>query len=217
MIRTVNVIGATGLVGRELVRQLTGMPEIGLVKVFTRRTTGFQHEKLEEYLVDFEKPDSWTNHISGDVMFSTMGTTLKQAGSKSAQYRVDYTYQYETAAAAAKNGVPAFILVSSAGAYEKSMVFYSRIKGKLDQDVRQLGFSKCAVLRPSILSGEREKTRPAEKLANFMMQAISRIVFTRYRPIPAGTVAAAMIRIALNDSLKGDIIVELDEIFRLAK
>jgi len=217
MAKTVNVIGATGLVGRELVRQLTGMPEIGRIKVFARRRTGFQHEKLEEYLVYFDKPDSWSHNLTGDVLFSTMGTTLKQAGSKAAQYRVDYTYQYETAASAAKNGVPVFILVSSAGANEKSMVFYSRIKGKLDQDVRKLGFRKCAVLRPSILAGEREKIRPAEKLANSVMQVFSRFVFTRYRPIPANTVAAAMIRIALDDSSKGDITAELDEIFHLAQ
>lgn len=217
MIKTVNVIGATGLVGRELVRQLTGIPEVGRIKVFGRRTTGFQHEKLEEFLVDFDNPETWTDNLTGDVLFSTMGTTLKQAGSKAAQYRVDYTYQYETAAAAAKNGVPELILVSSAGANEKSMVFYSRIKGKLDQDVRKLGFRKCVILRPSILAGEREKARPAEKLANSVMEAISRLVFRRYRPIPAETVAAAMIRMALDDSLKGDITAELDEIFHLAK
>lgn len=116
-----------------------------------------------------------------------------------------------------KNGIPVFVLVSSAGANEKSMIFYSRIKGKLDQDVRHLGFRKCAVLRPSILAGEREKTRPAEKLANSMMQVISRFVFTRYRPIPAKTVAAAMIRIAMDDTMKGDFTAELDEIFRLAQ
>lgn len=217
MNKTVNVIGATGLVGKELVRQLTEIPETGRIKVFSRRKTGLHHEKLEEYLVDFDKPESWSDKLTGDVLFSAMGTTLKQAGSKAAQFRVDYTYQYETAAAAARNGIPALILVSSAGADEKSMIFYPRIKGKLDQDVRKLGFSKCAVLRPSILAGDREITRPAEKLAHSVMQAISRFIFTRYRPIPAATVAAAMIRISMDDTVKGDITAELDEIFRLAQ
>ena len=114
--KTAIVIGATGLVGSALTSQLLEHPEFSGVKVFVRRSTHLSHQKLREHIVDFDKIDDWKHLLQGDVLFSAMGTTLNKAGSKAAQYRIDYTYQYNVAAAAASNGVPAYVLISSAGA-----------------------------------------------------------------------------------------------------
>ena len=92
---TAIVIGATGLVGSELVQQLLDDERFSLVKIFVRRSFGKQHPKLEEHIIDFDKIHEWGHLVSGDVLFSALGTTLKQAGGKEAQYRIDYNYQYD--------------------------------------------------------------------------------------------------------------------------
>lgn len=213
---TVNVIGATGLTGRELVRQLLEVREVSKIRIFSRRKSGFNDPKIEELLTDFESRESWEPLVTGDVLFSCLGTTLRQAGSKTAQYKVDYTYQYRFAQAAAANGVASYALVSSAGADSRSLLFYSRIKGELDEAVGQLPFGKCIILRPSILDGEREKKRPAEHISNHMMKLVTRYIFRKYRPIPGAVVARAMIRTVLDARITGYRIYTLDEVFGAA-
>lgn len=133
------VIGSTGLVGKQLIEQLLEDARFDRVGSFVRRPSGRTHPKLDEHVVDFRAPDAWASQVTGDVLFSALGTTLKQAGSKEAQYEVDYTFQFRTAQAAAKNGVKEYVLVSSASASASSMVFYSRIKGELERDTQKLG------------------------------------------------------------------------------
>ena len=103
MKKTAILIGATGLVGSQLLWQLLKNPEYETLKVLHRRSTGISHPKLEEHIIDFEHPENWREKVSGQVLFSSLGTTIKKAGSRDAQYRIDFTYQYETARAAAEN------------------------------------------------------------------------------------------------------------------
>lgn len=121
--RTALVIGATGLVGNQLVEQLLANDQFSAVVIFVRRTTGLQHNKLREHIISFEQPESWDHLVKGDVLFSALGTTLKQAGSKETQFKVDFTYQYQFAEVAATNGIATYVLVSSAGANEKASFF----------------------------------------------------------------------------------------------
>ena len=217
MNRTVNVIGASGLVGRRLVEQLLSEPAVGTIRIFTRRSTGFEHPRIEEHVIDFENVESWKNLVRGDVLYSTLGTTLRQAGSKEAQYKVDFTYQYQFARAAAANGVRAYVLVSSAGADPESMIFYSRMKGELDAAVERMPFEHCTILRPSILEGERERTRPAERIAGHIMKFVTRYIFKKYRPISGDVVARAMINASLHTWVSGIQVFTLGAIFELAR
>jgi uncharacterized protein YbjT (DUF2867 family) len=216
MSKTVNVIGATGMVGRELVTQLLQNEEVGKVRIFVRREFNSRHPKIEQHLVDFDNDASWKQFLVGDILFSTMGTTLKQAGSKANQYKVDYTCQYRFAEEASMAGIPVYVLVSSAGASSKSLLFYSRIKGELDDAVQKLPFHKVIILRPSILDGIREKRRPFEEKSIRAMRVISRFLFKKFRPIPAATVAKAMIRGALGEAEVNSSIVNPEEVFKLA-
>jgi uncharacterized protein YbjT (DUF2867 family) len=208
-----NVIGASGLVGQQLVAQLLGHPEFEKVRSFVRRPSGISHSKLEEIQIDFDQPESWKQMVQGDVLFSTMGTTIKTAKTKENQYRVDFTYQHEFAKAAAGNGVVAYVLVSSMGADSKSSIFYSRIKGELEEAVSKLNFRKCIIVRPSILDSDRKEKRAGEKIGLVISRFVTKFVLKKYKPTPVDVLAAKMIGLSL-DQKEGFRIVEGLEIFK---
>ncbi|HPJ79115.1 MAG TPA: NAD(P)H-binding protein [Prolixibacteraceae bacterium] len=214
--KEVNIVGATGMVGREVTRQLLEDPGIDKVRIFVRRKSGLSHPRLEEHIVDFDHPENWGALVTGDALFSALGTTLKQAGSKEAQYRVDFTHNYQFAEAAARNGVATYVLVSAAGANARSLIFYSRIKGELDEQVQKLPFRHIHILRPSILTGQREVRRPAEEWSATFMEKIGRVMFRSYRPISAATVARAMINAALLINVPRISVFKPGELFNLA-
>lgn len=209
------IIGATGLVGEQLVKQLLSRSEFSEVVVFGRRETGLEHPKLREETVNFNQVENWASKVKGDVLFSCLGTTIKKAGSQENQFKIDYTFQFVTAEAAARNKVAHYVLVSSSGANANSPIFYSRMKGQLEEAVLQLPFRKITILRPSLLLGERKEKRGGEAFAQKVMPAITRYVFRKYRPIPAATVARAMLQAAIHPTPK--IVFGLDEIFELAQ
>ncbi|GAB2788008.1 uncharacterized protein YbjT (DUF2867 family) [Hymenobacter luteus] len=198
---TALLIGATGLVGDHLLRQLLLDERFDRLKVFVRRPTGYQSHKLEEHVVNFDQPQAWSEDLTGDVLFSTLGTTLRQAGSQEAQYKVDYTYQYRTAQAAAANGVSSFVLVSSAGADADSFVFYNRMKGELERDIKRLPFRRIRILQPGVLAGGRQQVRLGEKIGLVLASVVGAVPPLRgYRPIHARVVAQAMINAALDEA-----------------
>ena len=104
------VIGATGAVGKELVKVLLSRPDYETVITFTRRPLGIDSPKLESHVIDFDRTDTWEDLVRGDVLFSALGTSLKQAGSKEAQYKIDHDYQLSFARAARAKGVSHFVL-----------------------------------------------------------------------------------------------------------
>lgn len=217
--KTAIVIGATGLIGNLLVNKLLNDDRYKSVKVFSRRSTGINHPKLEEHLVDFDEMDQWKNQISGDELFSAMGTTIRKAKSTSIQYKVDVTYQYEFAKAASENGVKNYFLVSSSGANAKSKLFYLKIKGELDEKVKSLPFEKIRIFRPSLLLGDRPQKRFGEKAAEIILKIIVPVLpfLKNQRPIEGEKVANAMIGSANLDDKERIRIFELDEIFKLAE
>jgi uncharacterized protein YbjT (DUF2867 family) len=210
---TALLIGASGLVGSQLLSQLCEDARFGKVIAFGRRALDRAHPKLEARVIDFAAPESWSSLVKGDVAFSSLGTTSSQAGSQEAQKKVDYDYQFAFAQAAAKNGVPAYVLISAASANAGSRMFYSRIKGELDRDVQALGFERVRILRPSLLGGDRKQARTGEKIGSALLGAVNALGIARkYREINADVVARAMINAAL-DPEKGTRIFTLDEVF----
>ena len=215
--KTAIIIGATGLVGSELVKLLLEDSRYGKVLVFGRRSLEIDHAKLEEKLIDFDAPDEWKHLVKGDVFFSTLGTTMKKAGSPSAQYKVDYYYQYIFAEAAANNKVPVYALVSAPGASPESVMFYTRMKGTLERDVKKLDFESIHFIRPGLLHGDRDENRKGEKGAYYILKAVNTVgLFRGYRPIDGQTVGKAMIHAAESRD-NGVKIYELKEVFKLAE
>jgi uncharacterized protein YbjT (DUF2867 family) len=194
---TALVIGATGLVGNELVHLLLADDRFGEVLVFARRTTGITNPKLHEFLIDFNDSKSWSHLVVGDVLFSALGTTLKKAGSKEAQYQIDYQYQYDFAKAAAGNHVPVYVLVSSAMASVHSRIFYTRMKGELERDIRLLPFQYIHIMQPGMLEGNRKEKRPGEKIGLALLKFINKLgIALQQKPVPASVVAKAMINVS---------------------
>lgn len=211
------VLGATGLVGKALVEQLLSDSEFSEVRVFVRKSTEIHDPKLSEIFIDFDAPDKWKNLVFGDVLFSAFGTTLKKAGSKKNQYKIDYTYQFQMAKAAAQNNVKSYVLVSAAGASDKSSLFYSRMKGELDRAVQHLGFHSVSLIKPSVLEGLRTDARMGERVAIAVGNLFIRVpIIKKYRPIKDTIVAKAMVnayKSSKNTSLN---IYELEDVFKLA-
>lgn len=204
------VLGATGAVGRDLVALLLADPAFDSVEVFVRREPGVSSPKLVTHVVDFDRPDNWQQLVRGDVAFSCLGTTLKAAGSQAAQYKVDYTYQYNFAKAAARNGVPAYLLVSSAHADAHSRLFYPRLKGSLDDAVRQLPFAHLCIVRPPALV-RKGTDRLSERLSLPFLRFLNRLgLFKSQAPMDTLTVAKAMVRLAKQPA--GHTVVEAQEL-----
>ena len=214
--KTAIVIGATGLVGSELLNLLLEDDRFAAVHIFVRRSTGRTHGKLKEHVISFDDIAAWEPLVKGDVLFSALGTTLKKAGSKEGQFKVDYAYQLHFARAAAKNGVGSYVLVSSAGASTKSRIFYTRMKGELEAEVKKLSFNQIHILQPGILQGERRESRPGEKAGVAVMSVLQYLPgLKKYKPIPAATVAKAMIRCFFDKQGKMHV-YSLDQVFQRA-
>jgi uncharacterized protein YbjT (DUF2867 family) len=156
------LVGATGGVGGMLMALLLDEPRCRKLVVLTRRPLGHTHEKLEERVVDFERPETWGS-LRGEVLFSALGTTLRAAGSEAAQYKVDHDYQVGVAALAART-VPTYVLVSSNTANTRSPTFYGRMKGEVERDVSELPFKKICILRPGALEGNQTEERASDPL-----------------------------------------------------
>lgn len=186
------VIGATGAVGRDLLDVLVRDPRYEQVLAFARRDPGMKAANLRFYRVDFERPEEWREMVRGDVLFSALGTSKKQAGSKEAQYHVDYDYQVGFARIARENGVPRMVLVSSVGANPSSRWFYLRLKGQIEEDIAALHFDGLTILQPPSLIRKHAK-RLLEVLSVKFISLLNLVGFARsMAPISTETVASCM-------------------------
>jgi len=190
------ILGATGAVGRDLTSLLLSDDAFEEVDIFVRRNPDMSHPKLHVHIVDFDHFEEWSHLIVGDVAFLCMGTTLKSAGSKEAQYLVDFTYQYSFADFASRNGVPGFVLVSSTGADDRSRFFYMNMKGKLETEVSKLPFRSISILQPPALI-RKDTDRLSERLSLPVIKFFNHIgLFLSQKPMPTSTVAKAMATVA---------------------
>ncbi len=187
------IIGATGATGKDLVQQLLSDQEYDEVLTFTRKPLDFTHEKLINHVVDFNQPDQWKDKIVGDVAYSCLGTTLKDAGSKEAQRKIDFDFQYQFAQNARENNVDDYILVSAYGANPNSKIFYSKMKGELEEAVKNLHFTKLTIFKPGML--ERKNTeRSGEVLGGKIIRFANHLgLFKSQKPLDTSILAKAMI------------------------
>jgi len=187
------IIGGTGATGREVVLQLLADPRVENVTVLVRKPFFSEDAKLSEIVVDFKQLENYADLIEGDVAISTLGTTRKIAGSKQAQWHVDYDYQLKFAALAKQRNINTFILLSAYKANSHSNLFYSRMKGQLEDDIKQVGFARLIILKPSLIE-RPNSVRGNEKMAFSVLNFFNKIgLFKSYSPISTINLAKVII------------------------
>jgi len=195
--KTAIVLGATGLIGQNLILKLAQQSHIKKVIAVTRRAVEYSHSKIENQVVDFSLLEQYSQTFAGDILFSCLGTTKKQAGSTAAQRIIDVDYQLTAAQLAANNGVHEYFLVSSSGANPNSKNAYLQMKGELEEKIMSLGFKRICIFQPSLLLGERNHFRMGEKLGSWVLPTLCKLpILKRYRPIYGAQVAAKMCEVS---------------------
>lgn len=207
------IIGATGATGKDLANNLVQDPAYTEIVLFVRRPGRSAHPKLVEILTDFDKLEEVAGSIQGDIWFSCLGTTLKAAGSKDKQRHIDYEIPLKFVEIAKRNGVPAGVLLSAYGASATSSMFYSKIKGELEEAIAKLSFSKLIIFKPGILI-RKDSDRAGERIMIGLLKFLNSVgLIRKFRPLPTFTLAEKLAKapkvlpdgmhvIALNDIFK---------------
>ncbi len=191
------LLGATGLVGREVLRQALADPRVTRIVAPTRRALAERHPKLENPIVDFDALPAEASWWGCDGAICALGTTMKRAGSREAFRKVDQDYVLAGATLAKRHGVKAFALVSALGANPNARIFYPRVKGEVEQAVAALGFASLTILRPTFIGGERAERRVAERAFLTVLGALNPILPRSMKLNPAPVIARRLIEAAI--------------------
>ena len=202
--RSALVVGATGLVGSTLVKLLCESEEYVAVNVISRRQLDYSHPKLVVKLREFDQIAEQDIEFAHEV-FCCLGTTIKKAGSRPAFEKVDFEYPMTIAALAKNRGIGHYIVISAMGANEKALAYYSRVKGKLEAELIKMDFPQLSIVRPSLITGERNEYRFGETIGAKTLDIIKPLLIgplKKIRSIPAQQIALAMKVMALHGEKK---------------
>ena len=205
--RSVLLAGATGLVGAEVLRHLIDDRTVGRIVVVGRRAVSAADPRVESRIIDFDHLDASASLFAVGQIICALGTTIRQAGSEDAFRRVDFDYPLAMAHLGLKQGARHFLVVSALGANAESRIFYSRVKGELEDRLRSIGYRSVTIVRPSLLLGKRDEFRLLERVG----MVLGEIVPGRYRPVHASAVAETLVTAARLDA-PGLHIIESEEI-----
>ena len=190
------LVGATGLVGREVLRLALTDARVTYVVAPVRRPLP-AHPKLNAPLVDFDHLPPDAPWWQADALICTLGTTMKVAGTRQAFRKVDHDYPLAVARLALAAGTRTYALNSAAGANAASRIFYNRVKGELERDLEQLGFASLTHVRPGLIGGERDVARAGEGAALRLLRVLGPVLPRRWRINPAPRIASALLEAAL--------------------
>ena len=188
------MIGATGLIGRDLAARLASNHDLLLIG---RRAAGVKG--AEERVGPMTQ---WPTLLTGeklDVAISTLGTTIKQAGSRAAFRAVDVDAVLSFARAAHAAGARQMLVVSSVGALPGARNFYIAMKGEVERELGRVGFDRLDIVRPGLLRGERGGEPRLGERIGVAVSPIANLLLRgrldRFAAIDADRVAAAMAKL----------------------
>jgi uncharacterized protein YbjT (DUF2867 family) len=210
--KTALIAGASGLIGSQLLTLLLASERYAKVIVVGRRPVPQVHPKLEQRVLEFDQLEQHRLSLIADDVYCCLGTTMRQAGSKEAFYKVDYLYVVKLAALTAGNFAAQFLVVSAMGADANSSIYYNRVKGEMEDAVRNTPFRAIHIFRPSLLLGKRSEKRLGEQIGAVLLGLLRPLLLgplRKYQPIEAATVARAMLSAAEEDG--GGIRVHLSD------
>lgn len=199
--KTALLVGATGLVGTACLHELIKEKAYTKIHFFTRKKGDYDlPDHVVQHVVDFNELNAFSIDETIDAVFCCLGTTMKKAGSKAAFELVDYTYVMESAKLGLHHNATHFSFVSAVGADENSFFYYNRIKGKVEKDLKQLGYPSLVILRPSMLGGKRSEFRLGEQVGTWIMRLFNPLFagkMKRYAIVDAEKVAKKMVALSL--------------------
>ncbi|KAL4971129.1 uncharacterized protein BDV14DRAFT_6894 [Aspergillus stella-maris] len=178
----VALIGATGMVGGHILSSLLANPTVTRVDTISRRTPAAAGSAPNAKLTTFVSPDTskWPSELAGltptpSIFISSLATTRAAAGGFENQYKFEHDFNIEMAKAARDAGSKVYVLISSSGADTKSNFAYTRMKGEIEENVKALGFERTVIIRPGLIAGQREESRPAEAVVRFFAGAMGKV------------------------------------------
>jgi uncharacterized protein YbjT (DUF2867 family) len=189
------IAGASGLIGSLLLDIILQRSEYDEVLILVRKELPLQHIKLKQQVVDFDRLTEYSALLTGDVIFSCLGSTQKKTPDLTAYRKIDHDYPLHLAEIALKNKIGQFHLVSSLGANPAASNFYLKMKGETEADIKKVGLHSLHIYQPAFLTGDRKEKRRGEGFLVGLMKIIDPLLIgglKKYRSIPAATVAKAM-------------------------
>lgn len=196
------IAGASGLIGSQLLPLLLNCGRYAKVISVGRRPLPLMHPLLVQRTLDFDRLEEHRLSLIADDVFCCLGTTMRQAGSKEAFYKVDFLYVVKLAALTAANFAAQLLVVSAMGADASSRFYYNHVKGEMEDAVRQTPFRAVHIFRPSLLLGPRPEKRLGEQVGAVVLKLVRPLLLgplRRYRAIEAQAVAQAMLNAAYQD------------------
>jgi uncharacterized protein YbjT (DUF2867 family) len=185
------LLGASGLVGKNVLAQALAHPAITGVIAPTRHPLS-PHPKLMNTVSEHLESLLSAEVVQGvDSVVCALGTTISKAGSKEAFREVDYVLPLAFARLAHENGAENFVLISASVASVNSAMFYPKIKGEIERDIKLVGFRSLTIIRPSLIGGERDEPRFREGLVLRLMKIFAPVLPKKLHVNPAPTIAAA--------------------------
>ena len=191
------LIGATGLVGHEVLTQALANPRIETVVAPARRPLAVTHRKLTAPVVRFDDLPKDADWWQAEAAICTLGTTIGKAGSREAFRQVDHDYPLAVARLARARGTTRFAVVSAKGANRNSPFFYSRVKGEVEADLAALAFPSLTLVRPGLIGGDRAERRAGEHVATLTLKFLSPALPKAWRINPAAKIAEVLLDAAL--------------------
>ncbi|TCC97121.1 oxidoreductase [Pedobacter hiemivivus] len=211
------IAGATGLIGSSLLHQLLDHPDYTMITAVVRNEIHLQHPKFRQVVVDFDRLENHQEDIKGDVVFCALGTTKSKTPDKAQYRKIDYQYPLDIAFIAQQNGASQYHLVSALGANPDSSIFYSKLKGEVERDLKTIPFKAIHIYRPSLLVGDRKEHRTGEGIMIGLMRFLNPLLIgglKKYRSIKIEKVASAMLKQSLKP-LSGIFTYDSDQIEEL--
>jgi uncharacterized protein YbjT (DUF2867 family) len=194
------IAGASGLIGNELLQILLSESGYDEVLILVRKELAIENKKLKQLVVDFSRLNDYAESITGDVIFCCLGSTKQKTPDQNEYRKIDHDYPLQLGEIAKRDNIAQYHLVSASSANTSSSIFYSRLKGETENDLIKIKLPSLHIYRPSLLTGGRKESRPAEKIAIAIFKIINPLLvgsFKKYRSISGATVASTMYKQSL--------------------
>jgi uncharacterized protein YbjT (DUF2867 family) len=214
MLKSIIILGASGLIGNEVLKLALENNEIEHITILVRNSLHLNHPKLIEVITDFKNLEDLETKIKCDALICCLGTTRKKTPNLEEYKAIDFGLTINIAQLAQKQNVQQVHLISAIGADPNSKIFYNKLKGETEQALIKIDFPQTIIYQPSLLIGKRKEFRFGELIAQKLAPIFDVFLIgtlKKYHSIPANTIAKAVLNRILSEGEKTEI-MEYNEI-----